>query len=388
MLLVILFLSSLSIVTSVYAACPQFELPWKNTTYSSTKLPNPFKFKSGENVTSKADWKCRRAEISALLQQIELGDLPPKPSVLNASITGNTLLVRVEENGRQISFTASFKLPTNATGPFPVVIALGGASIPLNGTGPLAQMVYNNDQIAQQSTSTSRGHGGFYTLYGSNHSAGALIAWTWGLSRIIDALELLGPEVTKIDTKRIAITGCSRNGKGTLAIGAFEERISLTIPQEAGVGAAAIWRMYNDSICRRNCIPSEPPWVANVWFRQSFPPADFTTLPYDNHELVGMVAPRGLYIIENDIDWSQPAASVVGAKAGKMIYEALGVTDKMGFSLKGGHAHCSFPSPQYEELNAFLDKFLFGKETNTDIWKTDINADTNNYIDWKTPVLE
>jgi hypothetical protein len=32
-----------------------------------------------------------------------------------------------------------------------------------------------------------------------------------------------------INTKRIGVTECSRNGKGALVAGAFDERIALTI---------------------------------------------------------------------------------------------------------------------------------------------------------------
>ena len=76
---------------------------------------------------------------------------------------------------------------------------------------------------------------------GSNHPTGALMAWAWGVSRLIDAIEKT-PEV-RIDAKHLAVTGCSRNGKGALAAGAFDERIALTIPQESGSGGAASWRV-------------------------------------------------------------------------------------------------------------------------------------------------
>ena len=68
-----------------------------------------------------------------------------------------------------------------------------------------------------------------------------MVAWAWGVSRIIDALEKT-PEAN-IDPSRIAVTGCSRNGKGALLAGALDERIVLTIPQESGAGGSASWRV-------------------------------------------------------------------------------------------------------------------------------------------------
>src|SRR4051812_15786894 len=86
-----------------------------------------------------------------------------------------------------------------------------------------------------------RGQGKFYTLYGSGHSAGALTAWAWGVSRIIDALELT--PAAGINPQKIGVTGCSRNGKGAIVAGALDERIALTIPQESGSGGSACWRL-------------------------------------------------------------------------------------------------------------------------------------------------
>lgn len=46
-------------------------------------------------------------------------------------------------------------------------------------------------------------------------------------------------------------------------------------------------------------------------------PTDLKRLPFDNHELVGLVAPRGLYIPDNNIDWLDPKGTVLGATAGR-----------------------------------------------------------------------
>ena len=39
----------------------------------------------------------------------------------------------------------------------------------------------------------------------------------------------------------------------------------------------------------------------------------------------------------------------------------------MGYSIVGGHPHCMLPESQFPEVEAFLDKFLLGKDgVNTD----------------------
>jgi hypothetical protein len=61
----------------------------------------------------------------------------------------------------------------------------------------VATITFNNDDIAAQHYGSSRGKGKFYTLYGSGHSAGAMMAWAWGVSRIIDALENVGRQLAE-----------------------------------------------------------------------------------------------------------------------------------------------------------------------------------------------
>lgn len=373
-------------ITAIRAACPPFDT---NTTFPSSKYPpDPFKFLFGSKVATKSDWQCRRTELVTLLQDIELGSLPSKPSLVDASISGTKLTINVEHNNKRASFSVTIQLSSNgdaADGPVPAVIAYGASSVPLNGTG-IATIIYNNEQIAAQPSTSSRGQGLFYTLYGSSYSAGVMMAQTWGISRIIDALELLGTEATGIDTKRIGLTGCSRNGRSVLVAGAYEPRIALTIAQEGGVGGPACWRLYED--CHGRCIgiPEKTyPWDVPI-FRADFPKnveQKFDTLPYDHHELIALHAPRGLLVLENDIDVLQPVASTVCGRAGRTAYEALGVERAFGFSLRGGHEHCRMPSSQQGVLDEYLGRYLLGKTTGREgVFESDREQEAKAYEGW------
>ncbi len=59
--------------------------------------------------------------------------------------------------------------------------------------------------------------------------SGVITAWAWGFHRILDAIELVVPE---IDTTRVGATGCSRDGKAALAAGIFDERVCLHYTRE------------------------------------------------------------------------------------------------------------------------------------------------------------
>ncbi|KAF2477486.1 uncharacterized protein BDR25DRAFT_308408 [Lindgomyces ingoldianus] len=61
-----------------------------------------------------------------------------------------------------------------------------------------------------------------------------MTTWAWSVHRIIDALDLTLP--TQIDSRRVCVTGCSRNGKDAIVAGAIEDSIALSIPQEGRQG--------------------------------------------------------------------------------------------------------------------------------------------------------
>ncbi|KAK3985720.1 4-O-methyl-glucuronoyl methylesterase [Cladorrhinum sp. PSN332] len=360
----------------------------------SNQLNDPFTFHGGGKVTSKSDWACRQAEISQLLQRYELGTLPAKPSV-SASFSGSTLSISVSEGGKSISFSVGISGVPSGTGPHPAIINFGtfGASIPV--PAGVATINFNNDDIAAQQGGSSRGSGKFYTLYGSGHSAGALTAWAWGVSRIIDALELTQAQ-TRIDPKRIGVTGCSRNGKGAIVAGALEPRIALTLPQESGAGGSGCWRIATwQKNSGTNVQDSVQIVQENVWFSPNFNSYvnNVNQLPFDHHLLAGLIAPRPVYIMENvDMEWLGKISTYGCMGIARKQWQALGALDKFGYSQVGGNSHCSFPSSQQSgELNAFIGKYLLNNANagNTNIFRSTQNHNFNldNWSPWAVPNL-
>ncbi|KAJ7896271.1 hypothetical protein B0H14DRAFT_3081077 [Mycena olivaceomarginata] len=361
----------------VVAACAILPVVWAQScptipslsSYSNTALPDPFTFANGAKVVTTADWACRSAEISTLLQQDELGVMPGTPQSVTASFSGTTLTITVTDGGKSISFAPTITYPSTGTAPFPAIIGIGGISIPA--PAGVAIINFNNNDLGLQNDASSRGQGKFFQLYTSN--AGAMLAWAWGVRRIMDAIEKT--PAARIDPKRVGVSGCSRNGKGALVAGAFEPRIVLTIPQESGSGGTDSWRI-SDSILKNGTSTQTASEIIgeNVWFGTSFnqfAQSSVNKLPVDHHLLMGMVAPRALFVIDNvGYDWLGPFASYGALVSARTIWTALGAPSAMGYSQAANHVHCSFPSSQQTQLNAFVNKYLLGQSTNTNITET------------------
>jgi hypothetical protein len=225
----------------------------------------------------------------------------------------------------------------------------------------------------------------FYKLYPTLFStSGQYSAWAWGVSRIIDGLTIVKNNGTlNVDLSRISVTGCSYAGKMALFSGAFDERVALTIAQESGGGGDTSWRYSATE-------PAGTVEGAGNTSTQWFSPTLFTfansisRLPDDHHMLMAMCAPRALYCTANtNYTWlSNPSAYVCGQACAK-IYSTLGISDRFGFNVDGGHVHCVFPADQESEVQYFLNKFMKGQSTlSSSIRTAPSSYSTINYTRW------
>ena len=368
---------------------------------NNAKLPDPFMGLDGKRISSKADWKCRREEIGAMYEKLMFGDKPRNPEKVEGSLSGKTFTVKVTDKGKSASFTVEINGAGTKDKPKPALIGFGGGMMG-NSCGSLgssisgldiAQIIFNPDNVAPEGT---RGSGKFYDIYGSSANAGTIMAWAWGVSRLIDALEAT-PEAG-IDVHHLGITGCSRWGKGSLAVGAFDARIALTIPQESGSGGASLWRVgaqVNKQKGKQFVQGLNSAGSEGNWMKTSFKNYDGkeNTLPFDQHMLVDMVAPRALLILDNaGQEWLGEVPSNYCGQAAKEVFDALGVSENYTYSQEGGHGHCQLPNGQFDEVKDFINKFLLGKDAKTG--KIDFTKNTeqikwnkSDWIDWETPAL-
>jgi hypothetical protein len=235
---------------------------------------------------------------------------------------------------------------------------------PLFENRPIAVMNFHEKQVndyGQWGKHHERGEHNFDRLYPELKDNGAYSEWAWGFSRLIDGLEQLGPEQTKIDTKHIGVSGCSYAGKMALFCGAFDERVALTIAQEPGGGGAASWRYSHRLDSVENLDRTDYHWFLESMLER-FHGDSVYLMPYDHHELVAMVCPRALLMLGNtDYRWLADESAYVSMNAARKVWSQFGIDDRIGYSINGGHPHCQLPESQYPDVEAFIDRFLLDK---------------------------
>lgn len=336
------------------------------------ELPDPLAWSNGQGkVTHFSEWAHRRSEIAAEIQHYGIGKKPAvSKDQVKARMDEDTLIVDVTVNGETLTLRSTIHYPKTGKAPYALMIGTSMLSLPkpLLENRPIATMTFHEDQVndySQWRPHHDRGEHHFDRLYPELKENGAYSEWAWGMSRLLDGLQLLGEEQTKIDMSHIGVTGCSYAGKMALFCGAFDERIALTIAQEPGGGGAAAWRISHqlDSV---ECLEK----TDYHWFlenmRTTFSGDSVYRMPYDHHELCAMVCPRALLILGNpDYKWLADRSALVSAKAARKVWQQFGIADRMGYSIVGGHPHCLLPENQYPEVEAFIDKFLLGKNTDT-----------------------
>jgi hypothetical protein len=192
---------------------------------------------------------------------------------------------------------------------------------------------------------------------------GALAVWAWGGMRVIDYLCTL----PAVDGGRILVTGHSRGGKTALLTGAWDERVAVCVPNASGGGGFQCWRFP--------IYPGDPPGVnrhesldvmsrlRTYWLHPGLAPfaAAESRLPFDQHFLAALLAPRPLCAVESMDDvCGTPICVQRTFLAAREVYAWMGAADRIGLSFRarGGHAQ---GSEDWEALLDFADRFLIAK---------------------------
>ena len=380
------FISLVILSSSMHAAIGQFPAP--ETLPIQKELPDVMKLSNGQKVASARQWsEQRRPELKALFAHYMYGEIPPKPAKMNFDtqvidkkfLGGKATLknVTISIAGSDIPRFDLLVVTPNSATPAPVFLTLNFCGnhaihadprIPLSRSflgnsckgctnnhatdaargaqaadWPLEQIIdrgYALATFANADVDSDRGNvsDGVYAWLAKERTGsatnsltadrGCIAGWAWGFQRCVDYLVT----DSAIDKTRIAALGHSRNGKTALLAAAYDERIALAIPHQAGCGGTAPSRVAEKFAApQANGRPTaETIAVINKsfphWFNAEFKKFNATPerLPFDQHCLIALMAPRPVLLSNAEGDqWAYPSGQFDALKAAEPVYRLL-----------------------------------------------------------------
>lgn len=333
------------VVERLTASQPQFN--YIEDRVPAYTLPDIMADAGGAKMRKPSDWtKERRAEVLELFREKVYGRVPSTPytktfipsnidkTAMEGSATLKQIDINIESEGKSLTIHLTVFLPNNAPRPVPVFLLINNRG-PEN-TDPTRKVrsefwpaeevisrgygiaVFSNADVDPDNYDEFKNgiHGVLDRGARPPDAWGTLAAWAWGASRCMDYFET----EQEIDSKKVAVLGHSRGGKTALWAGAEDERFSIVISNESGCGGAALARRkYGETVARINS--SFPHWFCMNYRQFS---NNEEKMPVDMHMLLGLIAPRGLYVACADEDlWGDPLGSYLALQNALPVFNLL-----------------------------------------------------------------
>ena len=154
----------------------------------------------------------------------------------------------------------------------------------------------------------------------TGESWGALTAWAWGASRVMDWIETEG----RLDARHVGVVGHSRGGKAALCAGAFDARFAMTCSNDSGCGGAKLNHIDLLAAEHFNQITTSVPYWFCADFQAKCAGRD-AELNFDQHQFLALMAPRLLYVASAAEDsWAGPEGEYWAARLASPAWELYG----------------------------------------------------------------
>lgn len=339
------------------------------------EVPDVLKCEDGSYVKNVKQWeRKRRPELLKLFSEQEYGKTPchtgikvkyeivaSNPEAMNGLATQKQVLFKFKgKNGKTHQALLLLYIPNAAKGRVPVIVSynfhgnqtttleedvlpslskelikdLGSASwvrgeqksrwsyeLALQRGYAVATMNYH-DICPDSPSLLALGLSPLFPEYEENSREedgwGTIGVWAWGYSRIADYLE----KEKQIDKNRMVVLGHSRLGKTSLWAGVQDKRFKVVISNDSGCGGAAMAkRVVGENVAR--ITASFPHWFCPAFNKYS---ENEAALPFDQHELLALVAPRYVYVASAEDDsWADPKGEYLSAYYAGQVYQLYGM---------------------------------------------------------------
>lgn len=352
------------------AAASSGDFPEPSKLPTQKDLPDPLVSLSGKKIATTEQWeKERKPELKKLFEHYMYGVAPKAPNVKAKVERADPKALGGKATLKEITLTLAgidgpkihllLVIPNKRSGPAPVFVGMNFAGNHAALDDPKIQLntnwIYPQYKGVKDNRATDKSRGtqadvwniedaidrgyamalfysgdidpdrkdvreGIHQYFGKEYDWSTIRAWAWGYSRVIDYL------VTDadIDATRIIAVGHSRLGKTTLLAAAFDARIAIAIPHQAGCGGTAPSRHLGNKGAESVKVinKSFPHWF-NARFKEFGDEPE--KLPFDQHCLIALCAPRPV-LLSNAVEdkWANPDGQFELLVAADPVYKLLG----------------------------------------------------------------
>ena len=310
--------------------------------------------KAGDKVTDVATWeKVRRPELLDVFLENEYGRRPvERPDTLafetaepdRLMMDGKAIRKRVRASwkgpyGSQ-SFVFTAFIPVSAKErPAPGFILICNRPAAANidpervqrsefwpaeeivARGYAALAFWNGDVAVDNARSNcTQGVHACWAKERTANSWGALSAWAWGASRVLDWVET----EPLLDAKHFGVVGHSRGGKTALLAGVTDTRFAMACVNDSGCSGAKLNHIElpkSESIARISKV--FPHWFCLNY--RNFAGKEFE-MDFDQHMMVALMAPRAVAIASASKDhWAGQRGEYASALLASPAWELYGM---------------------------------------------------------------